>query len=128
MAARSFFITVLNFTGKLWQRSNLVLESGEWSNNGGFVPPEQIPKISLDGNGDAIPGVARFGSESDGFATGTNGSVQYQSDGGSRIYIGWNNPFVGSNGFSVGATNGLKIVSNDFTGDNANVTVTVSKG
>ena len=127
MAARSFLITVQNFTGKLWQRSNLGLSGGEWSNGGGLVPPEQILKISLDDDGNAIPGVVQFGSESDGFATGTEGFVQYESDIGT-FYIGWNNPFVGSNGFGVAVPDGFRAEYGDISGNNANVTVTIRRG
>ncbi len=126
MAARSFLITVENYTGKVWRRTNLGLPHGEWSNGGGMVPAETIPKLSLDGDGNAVPGVIQFGSESDGFATGTEGFVDYQSDAG-NMHIGWDDPFVGSNGFGVGVPDGYKEEHGDISGNNANVTVAIRK-
>lgn len=126
MAARSFSITVQNFTGKVWKRSNMGLSHGEWSNGGGAVPPEVIDRLTLDAEGNAKPGVVQFGSESDGFATGTEGSVEFKSDLG-LMHIGWNNPFVGSNGFGVGLPDGYRADYGDISGNNAGVTITIRK-
>ncbi len=126
MAARSFFITIQNFTGRVWQRSGLGLAHGIWSNNDALIPPEQLQRITLDNDGNAIPGVVQFCSESDGFATGTEGFVEYQSDVG-ILHVGWDNPFVGSNGFGVNVPDGFTNTFGDISGNDANVTVILRK-
>ena len=45
MAERSVHTTVVNFTGRTWQRAGLSLEHGIWENNDALVPPEQIPPL-----------------------------------------------------------------------------------
>jgi hypothetical protein len=126
MAARSFSITALNWLGKDWHRSNITLSHGEWSNNGGLVPPELIPRVSLNADGDAQPGVVFFEAESQGFATGTEGVVDYNSDFGT-ISIHFDNPFAGSNSFNVGAPDGLRLLWGDPGGNNASITLEVRK-
>ncbi|MEH1980494.1 MAG: aegerolysin family protein [Nostoc sp.] len=87
MAARSFFISVRNYTGRSWKREGLGLSHGEWSNNQKSIPPEHISKLTLDRDGDAIPGTISFESESGGFATGTEGFVDYIDDKGEKLHI-----------------------------------------
>jgi hypothetical protein len=64
------------------------LDHGVWS---GSQPPSRI----------APGGNASFGSESDGFMTGTEGHATYAiGDTGAKLTLYWNNPFVGANGFT----------------------------
>jgi hypothetical protein len=126
MAQRSFVITVENFTGLVWRRTDLGHSHGHWANNDEMVPPEQIPKLTLDAHGNAIPGEVQFGGESDGFATGTEGFVDYRSDAG-NMRIGWDNPFIGSNGFGVDVPDGYNEQHSDIGGNNANVRVIIRK-
>jgi hypothetical protein len=104
MAARSFSITVVNYTGRVFNRTSL--NHGVWSNEEACVPPEQRPKVSLNDDGDVIPGVIFFESESQGFMTGTEGSVDYVNDAIGTVSIYWDNPFIGSNEFSVNVPDG----------------------
>ena len=68
-----------------------------------------------------------FGSESDGFATGTEGFVVYASDVGD-FRIGWDNPFIGSNGFGIATPPGFGGSHTDESGNNANVEVFLFRG
>lgn len=124
MAARSFSITVNNWTGKVWKRTALGLSHGVWSDNESLVPPEQLPKVSLNDNGDAQPGVIYFESESQGVMTGTEGFVDYANDG-NTIHIYWDNPYIGSNSFSVAVPDAYAASFTDYHGNNADVTVDI---
>lgn len=130
-AARSFLITVENSTGRVWNRTDLGLSHGIWSGGGGLVPPEQIDKASLDEDGNPVPGLAQFGSESSGFATGTEGFVEYESKPTLRLplatmRIEWVNPYVGSNRFYVTVSAGYRGTYRDIKGNNASPTVTIT--
>jgi hypothetical protein len=127
MAARSFSVTVENSTGKVWTRSALTLPHGEWSNGGGAVPPETIPKASFNSEGDIQPGTIFFEAESQGFATGCEGFVDYKSDFG-VISIHFDNPFTGSNTFSASGPPGIGLPSGDPGGNNAAVTLEIRRG
>jgi Aegerolysin len=113
-ASRSMEIIVKNRSGlELIRTDDYHLDHGAWTD--GDFPPESIPNRST----------ATWGSESDGFATGTEGHVMYSSSAGNfRFY--WDNPFVGSNGFSVDTPPGHSYHNSDISGDNAVVRVTVS--
>jgi hypothetical protein len=113
MAARSFFIEVVNAGPDLF-RKDIGLDHGEWSNGGSFVPPEHIPHRSR----------AQWESESDGFATGTQGHAIYGSNEGDVGFF-WNDPFVGSNSFTVNHDSTLQVTWGDISGNNAAVTVTI---
>ncbi|MEH2178645.1 aegerolysin family protein [Nostoc sp.] len=125
MAARSFTITIDNLTGLPWHRIGLGLDHGEWSNNGGSVPPENIPGASFDVFGHLSYTPVTFGNESDGFATGAQGFVDYQNALGSILHIAWDNPYIGSNSFDANASNPFTASYGDISGNNANVVVEV---
>lgn len=130
MAARSFLITVENLTGRLWKRTNLGRSHGVWSNGGALIPPEQINKVKLDDDGNIVPGRAQFGSESSGFTTGTEGFVEYASDPplpGGNLRIDWVNRYVGSNRFYVPVPTGYRCDYGSIKGNNAEVTVHITK-
>lgn len=118
MASRSMGITVHNFINPPIQliRKDMGLSHGIWSNNGGAVPPEKIDPFQT----------VWFGSESDGFATGTEGFVLYSSNIGD-FHIGWDNPYVGSNGFGVDTPPGYGGSHTNESGNNANVEVFLYK-
>jgi hypothetical protein len=126
MAARSTHVTVINRAGRL----NLVklkqeLDHGVWSSE----PPALIGNLGT------------WMSESDGFATGTEGRVVYQiqTDEGElvgQLRLGWDNPFVGSNEYSESVspqatsatTPGFSVVHVGGGGDNAEVTFELLDG
>jgi hypothetical protein len=112
MAARSFHVQLRNFTGLELDRAQMDLAHGEWSDNGNDVPVEHL----------GSPGVEDWSSESDGAGTGTEGSVTYNSPSGSFTFF-WDNPFVGSNSFSVQTPPGFDKNFGDISGDNANTMV-----
>jgi hypothetical protein len=100
LAALRVLVTVNNFTGHVWDRSNVVLGGGIWSENG--IPSEHWPKVHLDADGNVVPGEDWFMSESGGFATGTEGWVDYTTQGiAGTLRIHWNNPFAGGNEFTA---------------------------
>ncbi len=113
MAARSFFIQVVN-AGPDLIRKDIGLDHGEWSDGGGLVPPERIPHRSR----------AHRVSESDGFATGTQGRALYSSGAGDVGFVG-DAPFIGSNSFGVNHSPGIQASWGDISGNNAAVTVTL---
>jgi hypothetical protein len=115
MAAHSFAITLRNGSGVALRRTNLTLNHGIFSGNGNAVPPENIPNLTR----------ASWQSESDGFATGTEGSVTYASDAGD-VFIHWDNPFVGSNGLGVGVPNSIIVEHGSIDGNDAAVTITLT--
>jgi hypothetical protein len=61
---------------------------------------------------DSVPGTVkpmhaiRIVSYSCGLFTGTEGSVTYRNEQNVRFTIYWNNPYIGSNGYSVSSTSG----------------------
>jgi hypothetical protein len=52
MAARSFGITVQNLSGAEFTLVGKHLDHGEWSD----TPPDNLPEVHLDGDGDAVAG------------------------------------------------------------------------
>jgi hypothetical protein len=72
-----------------------------------------------------------WGTESNGFMTGTSGIVWYDMDNGKYFTVKWSNPFVGSNSYTFGGTalgtGGFRIVRSGGSGNNAQVTLTLVK-
>jgi hypothetical protein len=83
MAARSTHVTLNNRTGVNLSKTDDSLDHGIWTDR----PPTII--------GDR----GEWESESDGFATGTEGRVTYSIDGGGEVRLHWDNPFIGSNSY-----------------------------
>ncbi len=117
-AARSTHVFLANLT-----RCDLVLvtarlDHGEWT----VRPPHRIA-LGDEGN---------WESESNGFATGTEGEADYFTQScrdpglnGKRVHFHWDNPFVGSNSYDTAGTDGAfhpHIVGGD--GNHAGVSVT----
>lgn len=104
MAARSFSMRVHNYSGEDLTRTEMALAHGEWTE----MPPEKIAE------GDHVT----IASESAGFLTGTEGHANYTSESGEwRIY--WDNPYWGSNQFSVVTPAGCGSINDGISGDNA---------
>ncbi len=110
MAARSYLIQLTNLTGLTLQLDTEKTEliHGEWT-----VPPPDTFGSPLTGN---------FGSESDGFMTGTEGQATYTSSSGDFV-IYWDNPYVGSDETSVQTPPGFTSTKEDSKGDNATLKV-----
>jgi hypothetical protein len=113
VAARSVLVSFTNATGfvlgKWWEG----LDHGVWTDD--IEPPQTI-----------TPGeTVTWMSESDGFATGTEGRVQYTvGDGGSVIELHWNNPFVGANTFDEHCIGGWSLLRSGGDGEDAKVSWT----
>ncbi|MFH8409250.1 Crystal protein ET79 [Streptomyces sp. NPDC018019] len=111
---RSTQVKVVNETGTLLVRSGAGLSHGIWSGNN--LPPSLIK-----------PGErASWKSESEGFATGTEGWVEYLMSGGSKVILRWNNPFAGSNSYSCEAPPGHSCARSGGGGNNATVVFTIN--
>ncbi|KOU65337.1 hypothetical protein ADK55_06810 [Streptomyces sp. WM4235] len=115
-AARSTTVTLTNNSGKLLARDGSQLKWGIWSD--GMLPPSMVQ-----------PGVtAKWASESEGVMTGTEGSVTFSMTGESnKVTVYWNNPYVGSNGYSCSVPSGYTCSRSGGGGDNAAASFTVSK-
>lgn len=124
MAARSTAVTFVNNTqNTLLIKVSENLAHGEWSNE----PPNDI-----------APGAqVEWGSESNGFLTGTEGWVRYYpvsantdsigipspAPDSATIYVYWDNPYVGSNSYDKAAPGPYQVsLQGNGSGDNAAIT------
>jgi hypothetical protein len=110
MAARSVDVTFTNKSGVNLVLFGTSLLHGEWTTE----PPARI---------DAGQTVT-WASESDGVATGTEGTAYYDIEGlddSSRSLFHWDNPFVGSNSYSEFSPDTFKSSHSGGGGDNAHV-------
>jgi uncharacterized protein (DUF2147 family) len=124
MASRSTTVIVRNQSNAALVRTSWELAHGIWSND--QLPPEQIAAGTP-----AAPGTATWESESQGFATGTEGQAVYTfPDGNTTVTIYWDNPYSGSNAYRITFSGpGAGSYRGSYTGgdgDNATVTFTIS--
>jgi hypothetical protein len=126
MADRTFLISIKNLTGRTWDRQDVGLNWGVWSQDG--LPSEHWGPAHFDDSGDVVPGTDWFMSESDGFATGTEGWVDYTSQGlAGTLHIHWNNPFVGGNQFTASGPDGINYNWGDPGGNHASIELQIEK-
>src|SRR5258708_2316854 len=112
MAARSISIVLHNNTDQDLTLTSSSLPSGEWT---------QPPPDNIGGTADGS-----WGSESNGLATGTAGSVVYAIGGeGDSVLITWDNPFGGTNKYSFNLSSGWALYQTGWDGDNASVEYTL---
>ena len=117
MAARSFHIRLVNATGGPLTRNSFGLSHGVWSSNNSAVPPAQI-----------LPGHAgNWQSESNGVATGTEGTADYSASNG-VINIHWDDPYFGSNSLDVAVPAGIQQSHGDISGNDAAVEIILTGG
>jgi hypothetical protein len=118
-AARSVIVTLSNQTNNtlyLWYDN---VSSGIWTHQ----PPASIPP----------GGTVLFGTESNGFMTGTSGMVNYYLSSSTGYWykyfkLYWNNPYIGSNSYKVetfGLDGLFHIVRSGGSGNNTQVTFTL---
>lgn len=118
--ARSVVVNLRNTTGSTLSLLDAQLSGGIWTP--GLEPP---PSIKPGSN-------ITFGSESSGFATGTEGLGIYISDGPGRcnLLLHWNNPFAGDNSYSASVSLPIfySVVSEgDGKGNDATITWIISE-
>ncbi|GAP90893.1 putative crystal protein ET79 [Rosellinia necatrix] len=116
-ASRSVLSTVDNQTSRDLSRKDVHLDHGTWTEN--EYPEEIIPQKSKE----------EHQAESDGFMTGTKGSVTYEIDEELTVTFNFNNPYMGGNSFSAtiagtDASN-YKVTADGTSADNATVTYTL---
>ena len=113
MAARSVFVNFVNNSDVALTRGAGSLSHGIWTNE----PPLRIEAGST----------VSWESESDGFATGTEGEVTYNIEFGpgqlstESAHFHWDNPFVGSNSYDDSTPVLFKVDKTGGDGDNATV-------
>ncbi|MET8544740.1 aegerolysin family protein [Kitasatospora sp. NPDC004799] len=117
-AARSTTIRLHNGTGCTLYRTDYSLSHGIWTQ--GQEPPQW-----LGNTGEAV-----FQSESNGFMTGTEGTVTFTAQGcedgwrnNATVRLHWNNPYAGSNSYDDDGTtrNIFRTTREGGGGDNAYV-------
>jgi hypothetical protein len=114
MAARSISIVLHNTTDQDLTLTSSDLPGGTWTQQ----PPDNIGPTA-DGS---------WESESDGVLTGTQGSVVYSIGGdGDSVLIGWDNPFAGTNKFSINLSSGYALYQTGWDGDNAAIEYTLER-
>jgi hypothetical protein len=114
-SSRSVAIVVVNNTTSPLGCSTAVLDGGEWAS----YPPDATPAGAS----------ARWRTQSNGFATGTEGRVTLAvGSSSSTVTINWNNPYWGSNAYSCDATGGYRCTWSGGDGNDSTITVTISPG
>ncbi len=113
MASRSVFVNFENKSDLALVESSHSLSHGIWTNE----PPLRIEAGSK----------VTWESESSGFATGTEGEVNYNIETGpgqtgGSVHLHWDNPFVGSNSYDESAPSGYKFDPPPSGGDGDNAT------
>ncbi|MGW4383565.1 hypothetical protein [Kitasatospora sp. NPDC004531] len=118
-AARSTVVKLNNWTGCTLTRENWSLSHGIWTS----VPPVRIYDQQQ----------GRWASESNGFATGTEGIARYFAENcanpvlnGRIIQVHWNNPYVGSNSYDSNGTDLMFYVPQPAGGSGNNATAEFS--
>ncbi|MFF2349778.1 aegerolysin family protein [Kitasatospora sp. NPDC058115] len=117
-AARSTTVRLSNWTGCTLTRESWELSHGIWSHE----PPERIADQQR----------GSWSSESNGFATGTEGFAQFYAENcanpaldGRLVRVHWNNPYVGSNSYDWAGSD-LKFHVSKAGGSGNNATVDFS--
>ncbi len=115
MPAKSTHVIVVNSTGEQFSKQSASLDHGIWSQQ----PSDVIP----------TGGIGEWQSESNGFATGTEGTAKFTVSGnaGRVVSIRWDNPFAGGNEYEVKVPNDLVWKQVQGSGDNAVVIFLISE-
>ncbi|SOB78787.1 hypothetical protein [Streptomyces sp. 1331.2] len=117
-AARSTTVHLTNGSGCTLQRTDYSLAHGIWS-------PGMEPSPTVGNGWGAV-----FASESNGFLTGTEGTVTYRAydceegwRNGRTVVLHWANPYAGSNSYDEAGTDlgAFRTTREGGTGNNADV-------
>ncbi|MDX1823519.1 MAG: aegerolysin family protein [Thiohalomonadales bacterium] len=114
MASRSVQVHFNNSTDSVLTLKKAALSHGEWSQD------DSVPGSVAAGQQNV-----QWGSESDGFMTGTEGSATFTLGSGGEVTLNWDNPYYGSNSYSSSVPGGFKCTYTGGGEDNANVTFTL---
>ena len=97
MSARSVTAQLQNTTDLPLMLLSAKLSHGAWSQN-------MYPPTDISGNSNGA-----WASQSDGFMTGTEGTLTYMLAGAGQVTLHWDNPFAGSNKYTSAAPSGYEI-------------------
>jgi len=116
-AARSVWVIIRNNSKYQLTAPQYYLTSGVWT-----VRPNPVIQPGQESG---------FGSESNGFMTGTHGSVTYSVSNNQQLSFTWTNPYVGSNSYSTSLSGypslgKIYVTRSGGSGNNAVVTITIS--
>ncbi|HEX2187565.1 MAG TPA: aegerolysin family protein [Longimicrobiaceae bacterium] len=114
MASRSTLVILQNQTQNDLQLTHAELSGGVWTSDM-YPPTDTGPRSG-----------AKWQSESNGFMTGTEGSVTFYLQGAGNVTIGWDNPFSGSNSYQASCPKGFTLTSAGGDGNNATITYTLA--
>lgn len=114
MASRSVQVHFKNTTDSVMTLKKSALDHGIWSQDN--HPPETI-----EGGDQNV----QWGSESDGFMTGTEGYVTYILGSGGEVTLKWDNPYLGANSYSSSTPAGYSCQYAGGHENNSNVTFTL---
>jgi len=110
-SSRSVRITVKNVTSQPLACGDAILDGGEWAS----YPPDSIDSMAS--------GV--WVTQSNGFATGTEGRATFKLGYGDAVFtVRWNNPYIGSNDYSCTAPQGYSCSRAGGSGNDSRVTFT----
>ena len=115
MAQRSVIIVIDNQTSQ-----DLVFSAANYSHGAPLSqPPQNIPPHTSS---------PEWEVDSDGFATGVEGTITYhfQSDSSKLVNLYFDDPFVGSNAFSGQAPDGYSVSTTATGGNNVYVIYTLT--
>ena len=114
-SARTVTILVVNSTSSPLNCGTAVLDGGEWAS----YPPDVT----------AAGATGRWRTQSNGFATGTEGNATLNIGATSAsVTIRWSNPYWGKSAYTCEAPSGYTCSVSTVTGSAATVTATVSGG
>jgi len=114
-SARSVTLVLVNTTRSTIRCGFAVLDGGEWAS----YPSDSI----------AAGATGRWRTQSNGFATGTEGSATMFVDAtGTVATVRWNNPYWGSNDYGCDVTGALRCATSGGSGNDSTLTITISEG
>ena len=114
-SARSVDVMFVNNSSAALSCSQGILDGGEWSN----YPADHI----------AAGATATWRTQSNGLATGTEGTAKLRVDGTNKVVtVYWNNPYLGSNSAKCTVDAPFTCTAGSIKGNNAALTVTLTGG
>jgi hypothetical protein len=119
MSARSMRITVHNTTDATLNLATPISDNDSNLSHGAWTVP---PPVAIPPNSNGTWEAGSFG-----FMTGVEGTIKYLADAGGEFSFYFDDPFSGSNEFTVSCPTWATAQYGDISGNNANFDVFVSK-